>query len=547
LRPDAGLHSVVDVRLRFPRWLLWSSVCFALLIAALGIAGWFAARHFQPFVREQTAQYLEDKFGTGVKLGKFNVTVTIGSPWKLETFVLHVNGDRLVLPFPDRPDLADLVKVGKFRLTADLSSLWKIPRRVREVRIEQVVINIPPKQERQKSEAGSPPQTAESNGGPGPVQVDSIRASNVDLYIYPSDPAKLPRHFAIHQLDFKGVGPGAMRYRANLSNTTPPGEIHAAGSFGPWQKDDAGETPISGEYTFDNADLGVFRRIAGTLNSTGKYQGVLRRMEVDGETRTQNFRLTGGNIVPLTTRFHSIVDGTTGDTYLEPVDARLGSSRIVARGSVTLPKGSKRRTVALQVTMTKGRIEDLLHLAVKSTQPLMSGEVNVNSKMRILPLPGNFNERMVLDGEVDMENAHFLAANVQQKIDSLSRRAQGQPENVSISDVLSAIRSDFGMQDGNITFSALTFRVPGAAVHLKGTYGLYSEQIDLHGVARLKATVSQTMTGWKRLVLRPVDPFFSKGGAGALLPIKITGTRVKPEFGLDRGSKSNAGSAERSN
>jgi hypothetical protein len=51
---------------------------------------------------------------------------------------------------------------------------------------------------------------------------------------------------------------------------------------------------------------------------------------------------------------------------------------------------------------------------------------------------------------------------------------------------------------------------------------------------RLQAKVSQTMTGWKRIALKPVDPFFSKDGSGTLLPIKVVGTREQPQFGLDR-------------
>jgi hypothetical protein len=45
------------------------------------------------------------------------------------------------------------------------------------------------------------------------------------------------------------------------------------------------------------------------------------------------------------------------------------------------------------------------------------------------------------------------------------------------------------------------------------------------------------MTGWKRWALKPVDPFFSKDGAGALLHIKINGAAKEPKFGLDRGHK----------
>ena len=163
--------------------------------------------------------------------------------------------------------------------------------------------------------------------------------------------------------------------------------------------------------------------------------------------------------MPLNTHYHSIVDGTSGDTYLQPVDATLGGSRMIARGAVTRPKGSKRRTVELDVVMTDGRIEDIMRLAVKGNKPLMIGGMNLKTKLRILPVSGDFNERLLLAGTVEMEKAHFTAAKVQDKIDSLSRRAQGQPENEEISDVLSSIFTRFNMHDGDIAFSSLTFRL----------------------------------------------------------------------------------------
>jgi len=57
--------------------------------------------------------------------------------------------------------------------------------------------------------------------------------------------------------------------------------------------------------------------------------------------------------------------------------------------------------------------------------------------------------------------------------------------------------------------------------------------MDFHGTLRMQAKLSQTMTGFKSLLLKAVDPFFSKDGAGAVLPIKITGTRQNPSFGLE--------------
>jgi hypothetical protein len=511
--------------------MLWAAVALGILIVALGVTAWAVARHFQPFVRDQATRYLEDRFGTGVELGAFHVSVTVGSVWKLETAVLRVAGTNLILPYPHEAGLPPLISAGKFRLDAGLSALWSPHPRIHQIRVEQVKINIPPREQRAAT-------TSNAAGAPKSLSLGAIQASDVQLNIYPADPAKPPRTFHIHTLQFTGGGEGRpMKYRAELTNPTPPGLIQASGDFGPWHKDDPGLTPLSGDYRFEHADLGVFHRIAGTLDSTGKFGGVLRRLEVDGETRTPNFRLTGGNPVPLTTRYHSIVDGTSGDTLLQPVNATLGRSHLIARGGVTRPPGAARRTVTLDVVLDRGHIEDLLRLAVKSPQPLMTGDVELHTRMQILPLAEALSLRLLLTGSFDMDQTHFNGASVQDKIDSLSRRAQGQPKNEEISNVLSAMRGDFSLQDGALTLSSLTFQVPGAAVHLKGGYNLDSEQIDMRGVARLRAKVSQTMTGWKRLVLRPVDPFLSKGGAGTLLPIKITGTRENPQFGLDRGSK----------
>jgi hypothetical protein len=44
--------------------------------------------------------------------------------------------------------------------------------------------------------------------------------------------------------------------------------------------------------------------------------------------------------------------------------------------------------------------------------------------------------------------------------------------------------------------------------------------------------VSQTTTGWKSLMLKGVDPLFRKDGR-TIIPIKISGTRNEPSFGMD--------------
>jgi hypothetical protein len=68
---------------------------------------------------------------------------------------------------------------------------------------------------------------------------------------------------------------------------------------------------------------------------------------------------------------------------------------------------------------------------------------------------------------------------------------------------------------------------------MTGNYGLDGRTFDFHGTARLEATVSQMMTGWKSILLKPVDPFFRKNGAGTEVPISVTGTQSAPHFALD--------------
>jgi len=74
-------------------------------------------------------------------------------------------------------------------------------------------------------------------------------------------------------------------------------------------------------------------------------------------------------------------------------------------------------------------------------------------------------------------------------------------------------------------------------VQLNGAYGLKSEQIEFDGTVRMDATISDAadVGGIKGFLLKAADPFFRKKGAGALIPIKVRGTKDDPKFGLDVG------------
>jgi hypothetical protein len=312
--------------------------------------------------------------------------------------------------------------------------------------------------------------------------------------------------------------------------------------------EDPGETPLNGSYRFEHADLSVFKGIAGILQSTGRYEGVLRDLVVDGQTDTPDFRLTNfGATVPLHTEFHAHVDGTNGDTWLEPVNATLGQSHFTAEGEVVrVPPGTAKNgtatpgghEIALHVTVDRGRMEDFLRLASESGTPLLTGTLALKTTLEIRPGSATVEERLKLNGSFTLKDAQFSSVKIQNEVGQLSLRGQGMPREAKSgegTDVRSTMQSDFTMADAVITLPDLKYTVPGAEIDLKGTYGVKGGLLSFTGKAKTEATVSEMVGGWKGVLLKPADRFFRKDGAGTEVPIHVDGTREEPRFGIDLG------------
>src|SRR4051794_23520533 len=327
----------------------------------------------------------------------------------------------------------------------------------------------------------------------------------------------------------------AMPFRAALTNPVPKGLINTTGTFGPWRAAEPGDTPVKGAYTFKNVDLNTIKGLAGTLSSDGEFSGKLAEIDVNGKTSTPDFSIdVGGRPVPLVTQFHAVVDGTDGDTYLRRVDAKFLDTALTATGAITGRPGIKGRTIQLDVQIDGGKIDDVLRLAVKSANPVMSGALALQTSLLIPPGPARIADRMELEGHFAIAECRFTDPAVHSRLVTLSRHSQGKDTDDPAGRVLSNMRGQFSVNAGTVRFKTLTFEVPGAAVHLAGDYGLRSEQLNFAGTFSMQATISEAVGGGvKGALLKAVDPIFKKGGHGAVVPIRIHGTREKPEFGLD--------------
>jgi hypothetical protein len=344
------------------------------------------------------------------------------------------------------------------------------------------------------------------------------------------------QHIVMH--DFGSFKPWP--YDATLTNAIPRGNIHATGSFGPWNRESPGDSAVTGKYSFDHVELNTIRGIGGILNSTGSFSGQLDRIVVDGSTDTPGFEIdTANHPMPLHTDFHAIVDGTTGDTYLQPVRAKLGSSSFVCSGKVVNQRGKGHR-IDLDIDIPNGQVRDFLELSVKTSPPVLSAGLNMRAKLVIPPGQESVSRKVNVRGKFVLTHLHFTNPAVQDKVDMLSLRAQGRPEEAQpgATDVPSSMQGTFALGKGLLTFRDLDYALPGAHVHLAGEYTLDGQRFDFGGKVRTDAKLSQmTASWWKSLLLKGADPFFHKNGAGAEIPVKITGTQSAPKFGLDLGSK----------
>ena len=477
--------------------------------------------HLIGYVRDRSVQIVKERFQADVQFGNFDIDIALPR--------LVIKGDNVALTKRDRAGLPALFFVKHFKVDANLMQFLRTPAHIHTIYLAGMAIHVPPRGPKMPREMKPVKQHY-------PVIVDHFECDDCELNILPRQPDKDPLHFAIHRLAMQSVGLGrSAPYQATLTNAVPKGEIQTQGNFGPWNPGDPSQTALSGKYVFSHADLDPLRGIAGTLDSTGQFQGILERIVADGETSTPNFALdVTDHPVALNTQFHAIIDGTTGDTALDPVKAQFLNTSLVASGGVFGLPGKKGKAVLLDVLVSPGRLEDVMRLGTKSDRPPMTGNLRFHTQLALPPGPEKVSERLKLDGRFTAKSAQPTSDAMRDKLRQLSRRAQGKPKDEEAGSDNFDLKGRFILHNGSAQFPALHFSIPGATLDMDGRYGLHSQTLDFEGTLQLEAKLSQTTTGIKSFFLRAVDPFFKGKNGGASLPIKISGTREKPKFSLSR-------------
>ncbi len=550
--------------LRRHRWIQWIALSVVLVLIAVAAIAAFLLHRAEPFVRARIVDALQQHFHARVELDSFHMSLKDGL--KAEGAGLRIWPPAQVAgvnvpanPAADQP----LISLAGFRFHAPLHFERGKPFHISSVELKGLDIHLPPRSHF-IHQPGAPSESKPSSYA-ADIEIDTIECTGARMVLGTDKPGKVPLEIPIAHLTLSHVSSaGPMDFVADLTNPRPHGNVHTTGSFGPWIVADPGESPVSGLYTFDHADLSDFKGIAGILSSTGHFQGTLRELTADGQTATPDFRLTDfGQPLDLTTTFHALIDATNGDTALDPVDATLGHSHFTLHGQVarvkpglsspaastdSSPQASANsspptpvplgqgKEIDFNVNIDRGRIEDFLRLTTHSGSPILTGNLTTRARLHIPPGTDSVEKRMTLKGSFALDQATFTSEKIQDGLRQLSLRGLGHPKDIKTTNpdtIHSAMVSDFQLADGIITLPELTYTVPGSTIKVSGTYAIDGGAINFTGTAAMEATVSQMIGGFLGALAKPADRFFRKNGAGTEVPFHVTGTRDDPKFGVD--------------
>jgi hypothetical protein len=495
---------------RFPKWLIRSAIVLLTLVGAAftALAIWW------PFTREATISSLEQVSFSEVKIGRFE-KLFFPRPGYIAQDVTFKRDNAM--------DTRPLARIRKITCRSSWLALLTLTHQIARMDLESVQVYIP---------AYLPPAIRKHPEARIPPTVMQLSANGAVLEIAPRHKGAEIERFDFPQLVLSNLAKNkAIRFRTLMLNRKLVGQIGAIGSVGPLTLGRIAETRISGDYHIRDRDLSTYKVVAGTLSADGRFNGTLGRAEVAGRSEIPNFSVTTSrHSLGLAAEYKTIVDAIKGDVAVQSAEAHFLSSILIAHGSIT---GHHGKTLSLDIDGRHARVEDLLRLFVKADRPPLDGALTMHAHVVLPPKHEPFLRRVQLDGNFAINGAEFTKRMTQGKLDELSGRASGK-KKAKVgrgSDAVAAeLKSDVKLQAGIAMLSETHFSVPGAAATGTGTYNLLNESIDLRGKLAMRTTLSKAAGGVKSLVLMPLDPFFKRSGAGAVLPLRITGTYSHPVF-----------------
>jgi len=351
----------------------------AVILISLTIVGAILLHHYWPFSEASVRNNLSDAVSANVRFGSFHQ----------KYFPPGCVAENVVF---ERPGSSEpRVTIHKLTIHAYPSAL--LHQHVSLIRADGMHVVLP---------ASGPPTSDSSDER---RIIDRLVADDAVLEIRRKNPQQNLR-FVFHKFTMNYLGgTGPVSFSAVFDNPMPAGLVRTSGQFGPWNKSAADQTPVSGKYSLENADMSVFKGIGGILSSTGAFRGTFKQLAVEGSTQSDEFEVAKTHhTLPLKTQFDGTVNAFVGDVVLNHVSAKFGRNDIVADGTIGRGENGKRAAV-LDLRCDRGRIEDVFYPFIHSPKSPLAGDVSFTMKVTIPSGHEPFLQKLDLRSNFEIHNA----------------------------------------------------------------------------------------------------------------------------------------------
>ncbi len=497
----------------------WVKLLHRLTIGAVILAILFGAALLilalkWPFTRAATIRSLENVSESDVQITQFQESL----------FPPGYIAQGVTVKRDGRQNDRAIANIGKVICRATWPALLTLTDRINRIDLVNVQIYIP---------AHVPPPIRRHPHAKIKTTVAQLVANGTMLEIAPRRQGGQPMRFAFPRLMVTNIGRSkVLNFQTLIQIPKPTGDLRVSGSVGPLMLGRIADTRIAGSFQLRHADLSGYKAIAGNLSAEGRFQGTVGYAAVFGQTEISNFEVTSSrHSLGLKAEYSAIVDGTNGDVVLPSVQAHFLSTTVFGEGTIS---GKQGKTMMLSLESSQGRVEDLLRLFVTADRPPLEGPINLNARIVLPPTHEPFIRRVRLEGNFTISEAEFTNPRTQEKVGELSARARGKTSQIKSKGgpepMTAELEGDVQLRHGIATVPTALFATAGAVAKGSGAYDLTTEAIDFRGKLAIHASLSKAAGGLKSILLKPLDPFFKKGGQGAVLPVRMSGTYSHPVF-----------------
>lgn len=367
------------------------------------------------------------------------------------------------------------------------------------------------------------PTKSTSSKGESKLRVETIVAngSTLDL-LRKGEP---PLHFVLETLQIHNVRAGEpLTFFTRLRLPNLGAVVAANGSLGPFRSGRYAEMQVQGGYSVTDLQLSRVSDLDGSVSASGGYSGRLNQITVQGKLAIPNFK-AGGHATRLDAAYTAVVKATQGDVDIRSAEVKMAGSTLAANATISgNPKISR-----VNFATTDGDLHQLLEV-IESSTPTVAGKVSIAAQAEFGSGPQAFLKRLRLQGHIAVKDVTFVTSKTQTEMDAFSARARKQNNNDPVK-VTAAASGDTRFRDGMAYFPDIQVELPGANAHLAGTFNLLNTRVDLTGKVAMQQKLSKDVTGWKKWLMTPLDPFFRHGKTGAVVSIAVTGTSQNPKIG----------------